>query len=90
MKELPISENVKKDQDLFDICKDTLKEGMHKVCAHESKINQNFDLIKDRVSHNIQLADDDIKLSVEEFHNKKHIFIYNKDLSKGYFLKIDP
>lgn len=42
------------------------------------------------MSHNIQLGDDDIKTSIDDFHHKKHIFIYNKDLSKGYFLRLDP
>ena len=31
-----------------------------------------------------------MRRSVEEFHKKKHVFIYNKDLSKGYFLRVDP
>lgn len=56
----------------------------------ESKMSKNFDVIRDRVTHNILLGDDDIKTSVEDFHNKKHIFIYNKDLSKGYFIRVDP
>ncbi|CDW71327.1 UNKNOWN [Stylonychia lemnae] len=92
-KEIVQNENVKKANELFGLCKDVLREGVqlqNKVQSREQKINLNFDLIKDRVSHNIQLAEDDVKVSVEDFHNKKHIFIYNKDLSKGYFLRIDP
>jgi hypothetical protein len=56
----------------------------------ESTMKKDFDEIKDRASHAIVLGSDDITHSVEDFHSKKHIFIYNKDLSKGYFLKIDP
>jgi hypothetical protein len=31
-----------------------------------------------------------MKKSVKDFHNKKNLFIYSKDLTKGYYLKIDP
>ena len=53
-------------------------------------MSENFDRIKERVSHNILLGADDVRGSVSDFHSKKHIFIYSKDLSKGYFLRVDP
>ena len=56
----------------------------------EVKLKDGFDYIKERASHNIVLGEDDVKHSVEDFHAKKHIFLYSKDLSKGYFLRIDP
>eukprot|EP00347_Sterkiella_histriomuscorum_P002490 403367949 len=86
-------EDIQRANEVFGVCKTVLQESstMHRrINTRENKINSNFDTIKDRVSHNIQLGEDDIKMSVEDFHNKKHIFIYNKDLSKGYFLRLDP
>ncbi len=53
-------------------------------------MKKEFESIGYRAAHNIEEFEDDIKQCVNDFHSKKHIFIYNKDLSKGYFLKIDP
>ncbi len=63
---------------------------MKAINTKEYRMKQDFDYIKERASHNIGLCEDDVKHSVNDFHDKKHIFLYSKDLSKGYFIRMDP
>lgn len=63
---------------------------MKEIKSKEIHIKKEFEQLSHRASHNIFLETDDIKKSVDLFHSKKHIFIYSKDLTKGYFLKVDP
>mmetsp|Transcript_25865 Transcript_25865/g.25135 ORF Transcript_25865/g.25135 Transcript_25865/m.25135 type:complete len:138 (+) Transcript_25865:1080-1493(+) len=85
--------NRNKASSVFSTCKEELmisRKELSLINLKETEMKKDFDVMKDKASHIIVLGNDDIKHSVEDFHDQKHIFIYNKDLSKGYFLKIDP
>jgi len=56
----------------------------------ENRLQGAFDDIREKAERAIQLDKEEVKSSVDKFNRRKHIFIYNKDLSKGYFLRIDP
>ena len=78
---------------VFNSCKNIEVDSnseLKQINRQEKMMSLDFEKIQDNAAHKIYLGRDEVTQSVDYFHKKKHIFIYNKDLSKGYFLKVDP